>query len=133
MKDLESAKRMATEQSKSVSENKVLVDQHNEAKAALLKATKAKTEEFDKLKSSNVEKEEAQRKRSFKRETDVETWVMKYDTDLGQLQADFNEAQSSYIAEKARMRESEDHFDRDRWEEGGAALLQCEKDADAVR
>lgn len=133
MKDLESAKRMATEQSKSVSENKVLVDQHNEAKAALLKATKAKTEEFDKLKSSNVEKEEAQRKRSFKRETDVETWVMKYDTDLGQLQADFNEAQSSYIAEKARMREIEDHFDRYRWAECGVALLQCEKDADAVR
>ncbi len=75
MKDLESAKRMATEQSKSVSENKVLVDQHNEAKASLLKVTKAKTEEFEKLKSSNVEKEEAQRKRSFKRETDVETWV----------------------------------------------------------
>ena len=133
MKDLESAKRMATEQSKSVSENKVLVEQHNEAKASLLKATKAKTEELDKLKSSNVEKEEAQRKRSFKRETDVETWVMKYDTDLGQLQADFNEAQSSYIAEKARMREIEDHFDRFRWEEFGQTLLQCEKDADAVR
>ena len=75
MKDLESAKRMATEQSKNVSENKVLVEQHNEAKASLLKVTKSKTEEFDKLKASNVEKEEAQRKRSFKRETDVETWV----------------------------------------------------------
>ena len=57
---------------------------------------------------------------------------MKYDTDLGQLQADFNEAQSSYIAEKARMREIEDHFDRYRWEEFGRTLLQCEKDADAV-
>ena len=133
MKDLESAKRMATEQSKSVSENKVLVDQHNEAKASLLKVTKAKTEEFDKLKTSNVEKEEAQRKRSFKRETDVESWVVKYDTDLGQLQADFNEAHSSYIAEKARMREIEDHFDRFRWEECGKMMLQCEKEADAVR
>jgi len=133
MKDLESAKRMATEQSKSVSENKVLVDQHNEAKASLLKVTKAKTEEFDKLKTGNVEKEEAQRKRSFKRETDVETWVVKYDTDLGQLQADYNDAQSSYIAEKARMREIEDHFDRFRWEECGKVMLQCEKEADAVR
>jgi hypothetical protein len=133
MKDLESAKRMATEQSKNVSENKVLVEQHNEAKASLLKVTKAKTEEFEKLKISNVEKEEAQRKRSFKRETDVETWVLKYDGELGQLQADYNEAQSSYIAEKARMREIEDHFDRYRWEECGKLLMQCEKDADAVR
>ena len=133
MKDLESAKRMATEQSKSVSENKVLVDQHNEAKASLLKVTKAKTEEFDKLKTGNVEKEEAQRKRSFKRETDVETWVVKYDTDLGQLQSDYNDAQSSYIAEKARMREIEDHFDRFRWEECGKVMLQCEEEADAVR
>jgi hypothetical protein len=58
---------------------------------------------------------------------------LKYDTDLGQLQADFNEAQSSYIAEKARMREIEDHFDRYRWEEFGQTLLQCEKEADAVR
>ena len=46
---------------------------------------------------------------------------MKYDTDLGQLQADFNEAQSSYITEMARVREN-DQFDRYRWKECGAAL-----------
>ncbi len=43
---MESAKCMPTEQIKSVSENKVLVEQRIDAKTSLLKATKAKTEEL---------------------------------------------------------------------------------------
>ena len=52
----------------------------------------------------------------------MESWVTKYDAELGELRKEMDEVVFSHRSEKCRMREIEDHFDRHRLEEGGAVL-----------
>ncbi|XP_071790557.1 dynein regulatory complex protein 10-like [Asterias amurensis] len=56
------------------------------------------------------EKELTLRKRKFKIETELENWILKYDTDVGDRQLEFEDADAIYTEEKARLNEIEERF-----------------------
>lgn len=70
------------------------------------------------IKQENKEKEDQARKRSYKKETDVESLVLKYDEGMSELNENALVLTEQLSAEKARMRRLENHFEYFRLVEG---------------
>lgn len=103
--------------------NEATVKAFNETKANLVKEVKRREAELERLKIENREKEEQLSKRSFKKETDVESWITRYDQEMSDLNVEYMATRVAYNDEKARLRELDDYFERFRLEEGGARFL----------
>ncbi|XP_077995600.1 dynein regulatory complex protein 10-like [Glandiceps talaboti] len=56
------------------------------------------------------ENELALRKRKYKIETEVENWIQKYDSDMGERQDEYEEVDAVYTEEKAQLNELEERF-----------------------
>eukprot|EP00294_Goniomonas_avonlea_P008867 CAMPEP_0114556738 /NCGR_PEP_ID=MMETSP0114-20121206/9448_1 /TAXON_ID=31324 /ORGANISM="Goniomonas sp, Strain m" /LENGTH=406 /DNA_ID=CAMNT_0001741961 /DNA_START=68 /DNA_END=1288 /DNA_ORIENTATION=- len=106
-------------------QNEAAQQAFNETKANLLKEIKKREVELERLKLDFKEKEDAMAKRSFKKETDVESWIVKYDQEMANLNNEILSTQVTYSDEKARLRELDDYFDRFRLQEGGERMLVC--------
>ena len=50
------------------------------------------------------------RRRKWKLETEVENWIHKYDSDMGERQTDFEEVDSVYTEERKQLVELEERF-----------------------
>lgn len=50
------------------------------------------------------------RRRKWKLETEVENWIHKYDSDMGERQMDFEEVDSVYTEERKQLVELEERF-----------------------
>uniref|UniRef100_A0A7S0VDH4 Dynein regulatory complex protein 10 n=1 Tax=Hemiselmis tepida TaxID=464990 RepID=A0A7S0VDH4_9CRYP len=91
---------------------------------SLEKKKKKLEDELAKTKASDKDSEEGLKKRSYKKETDVETWVQKYDAEMGTLNEEMTSLAEVYLAEKAKMRQLENHFEGFRLVEGAEAAQQ---------
>ncbi|XP_028415906.1 dynein regulatory complex protein 10-like [Dendronephthya gigantea] len=56
------------------------------------------------------ENELALRKKKYKVETEVENWIQKYDTDMGERQNEFDQLDEIYTEEKKQLNELEERF-----------------------
>lgn len=56
------------------------------------------------------ESELALRKRKYKIETEVENWILKFDLDMGERQAEYEDLDAIYTEEKAQLNELEERF-----------------------
>ncbi|XP_043094805.1 dynein regulatory complex protein 10 [Puntigrus tetrazona] len=55
------------------------------------------------------ESELALRKKKYKEETEIENWIQKYDTEIGEKQTELEEMTRMYEADMAELRELEEH------------------------
>jgi hypothetical protein len=78
--------------------------EHEEAVAELEKQLEKLKVELEKASKENQDKEEQMKKRSYKKETDVETWVQKYDQEMTELNKETAEVAEQYAREKAKVR-----------------------------
>ncbi|XP_072456480.1 dynein regulatory complex protein 10 [Notamacropus eugenii] len=53
----------------------------------------------------NRDSEQALRKKNYKLETEIENWIQKYDTEMGEKQAEYEELDEIYTEEKAQLAE----------------------------
>mmetsp|Transcript_22174 Transcript_22174/g.45237 ORF Transcript_22174/g.45237 Transcript_22174/m.45237 type:complete len:314 (+) Transcript_22174:1-942(+) len=75
------------------------------------------------VKAENKEREDQARKRSYKKETDVESLVQKYDEGMTDLNEQATVLTEQLSSEKARMRRLENHFEYYRLVEGADNAL----------
>mmetsp|Transcript_45250 Transcript_45250/g.110181 ORF Transcript_45250/g.110181 Transcript_45250/m.110181 type:complete len:392 (+) Transcript_45250:33-1208(+) len=97
--------------------------EHGAEIETLQKKLKKLQDDLAKTKLDNRDKEEGLKKRSYKKETDVETWVQKYDQEMGALNEEAMTLSETYIAEKAKMRRLENHFEAFKLVEGAEFAL----------
>ncbi|KAL7838868.1 hypothetical protein AOLI_G00272720 [Acnodon oligacanthus] len=66
--------------------------------------------QLNNLITEHKEAELALRKKKYKLETEIENWIQKYDTDMGEKQTELEEMTAIYEEEKAELRELQEHF-----------------------
>ncbi|KAI2664818.1 IQ domain-containing D-like isoform X2 [Labeo rohita] len=60
--------------------------------------------------AADREKELARRKIKYKEETEIETWIQKYDTEMGEQQTELEETTRMYEVDMEEGRQLEEHF-----------------------
>ncbi|KAL6463082.1 hypothetical protein MHYP_G00274730 [Metynnis hypsauchen] len=66
--------------------------------------------QLNNLITEHKEAELALRKKKYKLETEIENWIQKYDTDMGEKQTELEEMTVIYEEEKAELRELQEHY-----------------------
>ncbi|XP_074061917.1 dynein regulatory complex protein 10 [Macrotis lagotis] len=61
--------------------------------------------QYHSLTMENRDIEQALRKKKYKLETEIENWIQKYDTDMGEKQTEYEELDEIYTEEKAQLAE----------------------------
>ncbi|XP_012607689.1 dynein regulatory complex protein 10 [Microcebus murinus] len=67
--------------------------------------------QFHNLVMDNREAEQALRKKKYKVETEVENWIQKYDTDMGEKQDEYEELDAIHQEEKVQLNELQQRHD----------------------
>mmetsp|Transcript_14579 Transcript_14579/g.49773 ORF Transcript_14579/g.49773 Transcript_14579/m.49773 type:complete len:249 (-) Transcript_14579:109-855(-) len=130
----EELQEMTAKAGKAVGEGNSAADRQAHAKEveALTAKLKEVTTELEKIKQENLEKEESMKKRSYKKETDVEAWILKYDQEMETLNEEMTALREQYSAEKARMRRLENHFEAFRLIEGAQYAMEVMQSANEL-
>eukprot|EP00731_Ephydatia_muelleri_P022988 Em0015g571a len=104
----EGNRRVHEEASKQMSEDQASYDltkqQLTQEVAALKKA-------YQDMVDANRDKEQMLRKRAFKRETEVENWIGKYDNEMEEKQNELESLQTEYETEKQQLKELEEKLE----------------------
>ncbi|XP_027719385.1 dynein regulatory complex protein 10 [Vombatus ursinus] len=58
----------------------------------------------------NRDSEQALRKKKYKLETEIENWIQKYDTEMGEKQTEYEELDEIYTEEKAQLAELKEKY-----------------------
>ncbi|XP_036435933.1 dynein regulatory complex protein 10 [Colossoma macropomum] len=66
--------------------------------------------QLNNLITEHKEAELALRKKKYKLETEIENWIQKYDTDMGEKQTELEEMTVIYEEEKAELRDLQEHY-----------------------
>jgi len=83
----------------------------SEAKRSTLQTELNQTQaQYNALLAEHRERELALRKKKFQVETEVENWIQKYDSDMGERQTEYEQIDFVYTAEKRQLSELEERF-----------------------
>ncbi|XP_013381737.1 IQ domain-containing protein D [Lingula anatina] len=97
---------------KSEAEKQESADQKNSEgkQAKLQQEVSTLRTQLQNLISEHKESEQNLRGKKFKLETEVENWIQRYDTDMGDRQSQFEEMDTRYTEEKKQLHELEERF-----------------------
>ncbi|RZB39596.1 IQ domain-containing protein D-like [Asbolus verrucosus] len=101
-----------------------------EVQQELAEEAKDTTHQYDVLLEDHLAKEKTLRAKRFKVETQLASWVAKYDQDLGDKQAEFEALEKTYNTEKEDFELLQEKFDE---QEEEYVVLMAEKEAEEMR
>ncbi|CAH1376868.1 unnamed protein product [Tenebrio molitor] len=88
------------------------------------------TQQYENLLEEHLHKEKSLRAKRLKVETQLASWITKYDTDIGEKQAEYDELEKTYNDEKAEYEALQERFDE---QEEEYLVLMKEKEEEEQR